>query len=162
MQDARTPLIHQRRRGLLQDSTEATTATNPPTPPPPDVAVNPATPTVVTTVAELLDAAAAAVEDIEIRAHLDLRDVRRSQNPDLPVLDNPGSPTRLALLYLRPPMRSIRVCPSLLRDGMWPIGLLPVVAHHDSIFLECGGACITKESTNNGNQEEAGSICFAM
>ena len=66
--------------------------------------------TVVRTAAELQRAALAGVQDIEIRAHLDLRSLKRDANPAMRD-ENSLHSNRLALLYASPPLRSIRVCP---------------------------------------------------
>lgn len=61
--------------------------------------------TVVRSAAELQAAAEAKAQDIEIRAHLDLRKLRRLQNP----LVTSAVAGSYALLYADPPLRSIRV-----------------------------------------------------
>ena len=76
--------------------------------------------TAVFTGEELQAASADAAQDIEIRAHLDMRRLTRTPNPVLeadPVfeLETDQGTTRLALLYAQPPMRSMRVRTPLLQ-----------------------------------------------
>ena len=70
--------------------------------------------TAVITGEELQAASADEAQDIEIRAHLDMRRLTRTPNQVLEA--DPGfqaaftqATTRLALLYAQPPMRSMRV-----------------------------------------------------
>lgn len=79
-------------------------------PPPPEQHLTPPLRTradimVVTTVEELRSAAASQAADIEIRGHLDLRDLSRTDNP---AIARGESPAAAALLY-SPPLLSMRV-----------------------------------------------------
>eukprot|EP00892_Ulva_mutabilis_P006549 jgi/Ulvmu1/4266/UM194_0006.1 len=81
----------------------------PPPPPPPAASPAPlADVTVVTTPEELQAAVAAAVVDIEIRAHLDLSNLTRPRNPEIPGASTEDAPRNLALLYRIQEMRSMR------------------------------------------------------
>eukprot|EP00892_Ulva_mutabilis_P004148 jgi/Ulvmu1/2104/UM125_0008.1 len=66
--------------------------------------------TPVGTAKELQTATRQPAQDIEIRAHLDLRSLQRSDNRELQVLLEPTDPdsNKLALTYAFPPLRSIR------------------------------------------------------
>ena len=68
--------------------------------------------TVVRTAGELQRAALAGAQDIEIRAHLDLRSLELAANPLFDGIETAINRKRLALLYASPPLRSIRVCMS--------------------------------------------------
>ena len=87
----------------------------PPAPPPPDVDepfIPPANVAVVTTAAELQRVNLAGALDIEIRSHLDLRNLSRVENPGLlPGEETARNIKSIALLYSSPqaPARSIRV-----------------------------------------------------
>eukprot|EP00892_Ulva_mutabilis_P006547 jgi/Ulvmu1/4264/UM194_0004.1 len=73
--------------------------------------VQPAEVTVVTSAAQLQAASEAAARDIEIRAHLDLRNLKRPPNPGISGFDGPNnddSIIRLALFYVHSEMRSLR------------------------------------------------------
>lgn len=68
--------------------------------------------TAVTTAEGLQNAFAASARDVEIRSHLDMRSLARLSNPDIhPAIaeHNNGVSAKLAMLYARPPMRSMRV-----------------------------------------------------
>lgn len=58
--------------------------------------------------AEELQAAVGSATDIEIRAHLDLRDLSRLDNPQVSAAEGIRN-RNIALLYAFPPLRSIRV-----------------------------------------------------
>lgn len=100
------PLIPNNRELMQAQNTSAAAPGQPATPSPatlpslPDATVN-----VVTTADELLAASTATAQDIEIRAHLDLRSLVRVQNPALP-----PTASRLAIINALSPMRSMRVC----------------------------------------------------
>jgi len=88
--------------------------TRPATPPPSTRATQaPAEVTVVTTAEELVNATLAGAQDIEIQAHLDLRNTRRQNNtndPTEPVPNEHGvGQGSTALLASRGNMRSMRV-----------------------------------------------------
>lgn len=72
-------------------------------------AAAPANVTIVRTGAELRQATLGGARDIEIRAHLDMRDMRRMANPLMPGVDRGNSRRELTLLYASNPLRSIRV-----------------------------------------------------
>lgn len=105
------PLTPNNRELMQAQNTSAAEPSQPSTPSP---AMLPSLPeakvTVVTTAAELLDASTATAQDIEIRAHLDLRSLVRVQNPALP-----PTALRLAIINAISPMRSMRVCHPLQR-----------------------------------------------
>ena len=69
----------------------------------------PANITVVTSAKQLQQAALAQAEDIEIRAHLDLRTLHRVVNPDIRGMEALSNSKRLALLYGTRQLRSVRV-----------------------------------------------------
>lgn len=78
-------------------------------PPPPALTAAPAPVVAVETAAELVLAAAATAQDIEIRSHLDLRSLERQDNPEFRGQPTDLVPHRHALLYARKGMRSMRV-----------------------------------------------------
>ena len=92
------------------DVPDATQATDAPAPGAPQLFIPAASITVVRTAAQLQRAALAGAQDIEIRAHLDLRSLERAANPLIEGVETAVNPKRLALLYASPPLRSIRVC----------------------------------------------------
>ena len=70
----------------------------------------PANITVVRTAEELQQATLTGAVDIEIWAHLDLRGLRRTSNPEIDLHTAAiGSRSASALLYGEPTLRSIRV-----------------------------------------------------
>ena len=73
------------------------------------VTVPPADVTTVVTGEQLQAAFADVAQDIEIRAHLDMRGLTRTPNQMLESGTDYTAVTRLALLYAQPPMRSMRV-----------------------------------------------------
>ena len=76
---------------------------------PPLKAVSPADITVVTSAEQLQNATLTQAEDIEIRAHLDLRALNLADNPDIPGEESVSNRKRLALLYATHRLRSVRV-----------------------------------------------------
>lgn len=107
LQDGPPQQVHTRALAQAAAAPSAPTAAAPsaapaPAPAQPDV-------TVVTTPEELQAAAQASAAHIEIRAHLDCRNLTRLGNPDLPPTSSTGTRPRLALLYARASMQSIRV-----------------------------------------------------
>ena len=76
-------------------------------PQPPVKAVSPAYITVVTSAEQLQNATLTQAEDIEIRAHLDLRALSLAENPDISGEESVSN--RLALLYATHRLRSVRV-----------------------------------------------------
>ena len=99
----------------------APTPATPPQPPPPaapqpaqapvvdKVSISPANITFVSTAEEFQLACLTGAVDIEITAHLDLRELVRAVNPAIPGQESLGNPQKLALLYASKPLRSIRV-----------------------------------------------------
>lgn len=68
-------------------------------------------PVVVTTAQELQHASRAKAVDIEVRAHLDIRGLPRTENPALLGEESETNQKRYALLYTAGLPRSIRVSP---------------------------------------------------
>lgn len=100
MQETRHAMVPLRQ---LQQATASAPAAAAP------AAAAPVNVTVVRTGAELRQATLGGARDIEIRAHLDMRDMRRIANPLMPRVDRGNSRKELALLYASKPLRSIRV-----------------------------------------------------
>lgn len=63
----------------------------------------------VTSAEQLQKATLAQAEDIEIRAHLDLHALSLAENPDIGGPESENNRKRLALLYARRRLRSLRV-----------------------------------------------------
>lgn len=78
-------------------------------PQPPLKAVSPAYITMVTSAEQLQNATLTQAEDIEIRAHLDLRALSLAENPDISGEESVSNRKRLALLYATHRLRSVRV-----------------------------------------------------
>lgn len=103
----------------------------PPAAPPqptPTAGPSPASPaevTPVSTAEELRTAAAAGAQHIEIRAHLDLRELPRADNP---LIEGNGV-RALALLYASGGLESIRV--------RSPVPCMPAIQHHVASRMHC-------------------------
>lgn len=77
----------------------------------------PANITVVNTAPELQQAMLNDAVDIEIRSHLDMRLLKRLNNPAIVGPTEDDASKKLALLYASTPLRSIRVCPYAFSPG---------------------------------------------